>query len=315
MSTARSRPARARGRVPVLALSAAGVLVLGACGTGPEPALDGTAITSATTSATAPATSTAADAADGRVPTTKLPVYWVGRADGEERLFREFRDASEAAAAVDPIAAAATLMTRATPEDPDYRTLWSPVDRVGASTSPGGTITVDLPSGAFRTDLDDREVRLALQQLAHTVTATAVTAGLLPVGSEAEVVVLVDGRPGEEVFGSVRLDGPLRPDDGVEAPLWLDEPRQDERSEGSLTLSGRALDGVRGCRWSVTGPDGERVSGGAAAVLPQGGGTTAFRVELELEPGEYVVTVVGRDAGGGTVRDDKDVEVLPGPTG
>jgi hypothetical protein len=306
MATARPRPAR--GRLPVLALSAAGVLLLGACGTGPEPARDGTV----STSGTAAASSTTASTAEGKVATTKLPVYWVGRADGEERLFREFRDASEAAAAVDPIAAAAALMTGATPEDPDYRTLWSAVDRVGASTSPGGTITVDLPSEAFRPDLDDREVRLALQQLAHTVTATAVTAGLLPEDSEAEVVVLVDGRPDEEVFGSVRLDGPLRPDEGLEAPIWLDEPRQDERSEGSLTLSGRALDGVRGCRWTVAGPDGERVASGAAAVVPRGDGTVGFRAELELDPGDYVVTVLGRDAEGGTVRDDKDVEVLPG---
>jgi hypothetical protein len=308
MATARPRPAPARGRLPVLALSAVGVLLLGACGAAPEPARDGTV----STSGTAAASSTTASTAEGKVATTKLPVYWVGRADGEERLFREFRDASEATAAVDPIAAAAALMTGATPEDPDYRTLWSAVDRVGASTSPGGTITVDLPSEAFRPDLDDREVRLALQQLAHTVTATAVTAGLLPEDSEAEVVVLVDGRPDEEVFGSVRLDGPLRPDEALEAPIWLDEPRQDERSEGSLTLSGRALDGVRGCRWTVAGPDGERVASGAAAVVPRGDGTVGFRAELELDPGDYVVTVLGRDAEGGTVRDDKDVEVLPG---
>ncbi|MFF0990681.1 GerMN domain-containing protein [Kocuria nitroreducens] len=313
MATARSRSAR--GRRPVLALSAVGVLVLGACGTGPEPALDDTVTTSATsaTSATAPASSLAASTADGgRVATTRLPVYWVGRADGEERLFREFRDASEAAAAVDPIAAAAALMTGATPEDPDYRTLWTPVDRVGASTSPDGTITVDLPSEAFRPDLDDREVRLALQQLAHTVTATATTAGLLPEGSAAQVVVLVDGRPDEEVFGSVRLDGHLTPDETMEAPIRLDEPRQDERTEGSLTLSGRALDGVRGCRWTVARPGGERVSSGAAAEVPRSDGTVAFRAELELEPGDYVVTVLGRDAEGRTVRDDKDVEVLPG---
>lgn len=308
MSSARSRHSPARGRLPVLALSAVGVLVLGACAAGPGSSLDG----AVPASGTAPAAPAATSTADGTVATTKLPVYWVGRVAGEERLFREFRDASEAAAAVDPIAAAAALMTAASPEDPDYRTLWSPVDRVGASTSPEGTITVDLPSEAFRPGLDEREARLALQQLAHTVTAAAGTAGLLPEDSEAEVVVLVDGRPDEEVFGSVRLDAPLRPDEGVEAPIWLDEPRQDARSEGSLTVSGRALDGVRGGRWTVAGPDGERVSSGAAAVVPRSDGTTGFRAELELEPGDYVVTVVGRDAEGGTVRDDKDVEVLPG---
>ncbi|MFI7496354.1 GerMN domain-containing protein [Kocuria sp. M4R2S49] len=308
MCPARSRPTPARRPLPVLALSAVGVLVLGACASGPEGSPD--AAVPAT--GKVPATSTGTSTADGGVATTKLPVYWVGRANGGERLFREFRDASEAAAAVDPIAAAAELMTGATPEDPDYRTLWSPVDRVGASTSPDGTITVDLPSEAFRPGLDRREARLALQQLAHTVTATAGTAGLLPEGSEAEVVVLVDGRPNEEVFESVRLDTPLRPDERVEAPIWLDEPQQDARTEGSLTLSGRALDGVRGGRWTVAGPDGKRVSSGAAAVVPRSDGTAGFRTELELEPGDYVVTVVGRDAEGGTVRDDKDVEVRPG---
>ncbi|MFE7631259.1 GerMN domain-containing protein [Kocuria sp. NPDC057446] len=306
MSTARSRPAR--GVLPALALSAVAVLALGACAPGADTGPGATV--SAT--GTAPVSSTAASTADGRVATTRLPVYWVGSADGEERLFREFRDASEAAAAVDPISAAASLMTGAAPEDPDYRTLWSPVERVGASTSPGGTITVDLPSGAFRADLEEREARLALQQLAHTVTAAAVTAGLLPGSADAEVVVLVDGRPGQEVFGSVRLDDPLRPDEDVEAQVWLDEPRQDERSEGSLTVSGRTLDGVRGSRWSVTGPDGERVSGGPADAVPREDGAAGFRAELDLEPGDYVVTVVGRDAGGGTVRDDKDVQVLPG---
>lgn len=308
MSTARPRPTPARGRLPVLALSAVGVLVLGACATGPGASLGGAVPASGSAAATSAATSTAAHG----VATTKLPVYWVGRVAGEERLFREFRDASEADAAVDPIAAAAALMTGATPEDPDYRTLWSPVDRVGASTSPEGTITVDLPSEAFRPGLDEREARLALQQLAHTVTAAAVTAGLLPEGSEAEVVVLVDGRPDEVVFGSLRLDAPLRPDERVEAPIWLDEPRQDARSEGSLSLSGRALEGVRDGRWTVAGADGRRVSSGAATVVPRDDGTTGFRAEVELEPGAYVVTVVGRDAEGGAVRDDKDVEVVPG---
>lgn len=308
MTTARSRRPSARARFPVLALSAAGVLVLGACATGPGSSLDG----AVPASGTVPAAPAASGTAEVRVATTKLPVYWVGRAAGEERLFREFRDASEAAAAVDPIAAAAALMTGATPRDPDYRTLWSPVDRVGASTSPEGTITVDMPSEAFRADLDGNEARLALQQLAHTVTAAAGTAGLLPEGSEAEVKVLVDGRPDEEVFGAVRLDAPLRPDESAEAPIWLDEPRQDARAEGSLTVSGRALDGVRRGRWSVAEQDGRRVSSGAAAAVPRADGTAGFRTEVELEPGDYVVTVVGRNAEGDTVRDDKDVAVLPG---
>lgn len=301
------RHAPARGRSSLLGLSAACVLVLGACGTGADQVLDGPV----PASRTAPATPTTTSTDDGGVATTKLPVYWVGDADGEERLFREFRDPAEGAPAVDPISAAATLMTASTPDDPDYRTLWSPVDQVGSATSSDGTITVDLPSEAFRSDLDDREVDLALQQLAHTVTAAADTAGLLPRGTAAEVVVLVDGRPDEEVFGSVRLDDPLRAEERAEAPIWLVEPRQDTRPAGVLTVSGRALDGVRDHRWTVAGPDGRRVAGGAATVDERGDGSTGFRADVGLEPGEYVLTVLGRDADGRTVRDDKVVEVLP----
>lgn len=212
MTTPVPRRPPARARSSVLGLSLACVLSLGACGTGADQVLGGPVPASGTAQAT-PSTD------DDGLATTKLPVYWVGDADGEERLFREFRDPAEGSPAVDPIAAAAMLMTASTPDDPDHRTLWSPVDQVGSSTSSDGTITVDLPSEAFRSDLDDREAGLALQQLAHTVTAAADTAGLLPRGTAAEVVVLVDGRPDQEVFGSILLDAPLRADERVEAPV------------------------------------------------------------------------------------------------
>lgn len=213
MTTPVPRHPPVRARSGVLGLSVACLLALGACGTGADQVLGGPV----PASDTAPATPSTTSTVDGAVATTRVPVYWVGNADGEERLFREFRDPAEGSSAVDPISAAATLMTASTPDDPDHRTLWSPVDQVGSSTSPDGTITVDLPSEAFRSDLDDREADLALQQLAHTVTAAADTAGLLPRGTTAEVVVLVDGRPDEEVFGSVRLDDPLRADERLEA--------------------------------------------------------------------------------------------------
>lgn len=315
MATAPSpRALRPRaGRSRVLALSAACALALSlpGCGAGPGNAPE----TAASPSRTAPAPTPTASAGDGSVATTKLPVYWVGPADGEQALFREFRDATEGSGAVDPIAAAAALMTASSPQDPDYRTLWSPVEQVGSSTSPDGTITVDLPSEAFRSGLSDREARLALQQLVHTVAAAAGTAGLLPEGSGAEVVVLVDGRPGEEVFGSVRLDEPLRPDEELEAPLWLTDPPQDSRAQDVVSIAGRALDGVRDSRWTVTekGDDsGATVARGTVDVAAQDDGTTRFEAAVELPPGDYVVTLVGRAAEGGLVRDDKEVEVLPG---
>lgn len=301
-------PRSVRGRGPVL--SATCLLALTGCGAAPEDSLDG----AVPASRTAPASSSTMSAGDGTVATTRLPVYWVGAADGEQVLFREFHDAPEGSSAVDPIAAAAEQMTVAAPDDPDYRSLWSPAEEVGSATSPDGTITVDLPSEAFRSGLTDREAHLALQQLAHTVTSTATTAGLLPGASHAEVVVLVDGRPDEEVFGSVRLDEPLRPDEALEAPVWLVDPREGAHEDGVVTISGRALAGVSGTRWTVTDQDdasGRTVASGTVAVGSREAGSTRFAAEVELPPGEYVVTVVGRDADGETVRDDKTVEVLP----
>jgi hypothetical protein len=244
----------------------------------------------------------------GSVTTEKLPVYWVGVADGGQRLFREFRDAPSGTGIADPIGAAAALMTAGAPQDPDYRTLWAPVDRVGSATSPDGTITVDMPAHAFRADLTDEDARLAVQQLVHTVTAAATLAGLLPERSEPEVVVLVDGEPGREVFGSVRLDDPVRPAEELEAPIWVVDPQQGALNAGAVTISGRVLDGVRGCRWTVTekGGDDVEISSGELDTEARGG---EFRAEVELEPGEYVVTVIGRDAEGRHVLDDKDVVV------
>lgn len=306
-----SDPARRR-RVTVL--SAACLLVLAGCGLDPGPGADGTAPApvSAPAAAAAPLTAPGAmSTGHGTVATTKVPLYWVGTADGEQRLFREFRDAAEGPTAVDPIAAAAALLTTSAPEDPDHRTYWSPVDQVGSSTSPDGTITVDLPSEAFRSRLGEGEARLALQQLAHTVTAAASTAGLLPQNSEPEVVVLVDGRAREEVFGSVRLDRPLRPDEDLEAPLWLLDPQEGPHPDGAVTLSGRALEGVGGCRWTVTDEDGATVSSGTLPTVPQGDGTVGFRTELELSPGTYEVAVTGRTAEDEPVHDGRTVEVVP----
>ncbi|MGX5359213.1 GerMN domain-containing protein [Kocuria sp. KH4] len=315
MATDLFRPPAGRARRRAAALSAACLVVLAGCAPGPGPAPHGAVPASGTAPAPVvapgPAGGGAAGGSTSAVATTKVSVYWVGTADGERRLFREFRDATEGPAAVDPIAAAAAMLTTAAPEDPGYRTLWSPVDQVGSSTSPDGTITVDLPAEAFGTGLDEQDARLALQQLAHTVTATASSTGLLPHSAEPEVVVLVDGRAREEVFGSVRLDEPLRPDGSLEAPLWLDPP-EGPHPEGAVEISGRALEGVGECRWAVLDADGATVAAGAVGTTARDDGTVGFRTEVELAPGRYEVTVTGRDAEGDTVRDDGPVEVVPG---
>lgn len=299
MPTPPPRSPGARGGRRALALAAAGAAVLTGCALGPQRA------PGATAPPTGPGT------AGGAAVPARLPVYWVGGADGRQRLFRELRTPPEGSRAADPIAAAAELMTTARPEDPDYRTLWSPAERVGISTAPDGTISVDMPRRAIRAGLTEEEARLALQQLVHTVADAARTAGLLPERSAPEVVLLVDGRPGEQVLGALDLGSPVAPDQQLEAPVWLLEPQQGARTGGRVNITGRILDGVAGCRWSVRPKDGDTatVSGGDVTSPSRGRRPAEFRAEVDLAPGEYVVTVLGRDAGGEPVRDDKDVVV------
>ena len=303
-------PTDRRSGLPRRCVPAAGaVLAVVLAGCAALPVLDAGVPVPGTT----PPPTTAAVSGDGTPATTKVPVHWIGAGDSGRRLFREFRDHPAESEAVDPIGAAAQLMTDSAPADPDYRTLWLPAGTVGSSMSPDGTITVDLPAEAFAPRLTEEEGRLALQQLAHTVTAAADTAGLLPTGSEPTVTVLVDGEPGRAVFGSVRLDEPVRPDEALTAPVWLATPQQGTRSPGTLTVSGRLLEGARGCRWTVEerdDPSGVPLSSGIVASGPHDGEPLSFEAEVLLPPGEYVVTVVARDEEGETVRDDKEVVVL-----
>ena len=158
------------------------------------------------------------DEALGGVATEQAPIYWVGTGDQSGYLFREFRNPEDTSTA-DPVARAAAMVTRATPMDPDYRTLWSPVSTVGTSVSPDGIITVDLPAAAFGTQLSEKDAQMALQQMVYTVSAAAVTAGLLDASTAKEVRILVDGRTGFSAFGSVDLSDPLTRDTSLAAPV------------------------------------------------------------------------------------------------
>ncbi|MCJ8503422.1 GerMN domain-containing protein [Kocuria flava] len=301
-----------RVRAAAALLGAGAVLLTGCAAPGPGAPAGTAAPGTVGRSAATPAPSSATTARDGAdtVATRRLPVYWVSGPEGRERLYRELREAPVGAprGGADPIAAAAQLMASDRPQDPDYRSLWGDVERIGTSTSPDGTITVDLPAAAVSGELEPDRAELAVQQLVHTVTAAAATSGLLPASSRPEVVVLVEGRAGQELFGAVRPAGPVAPDGDLEAPLWLADPEEDARSGGGLVLSGRIRSGVEGGRWTVSDREGRQVAGGRIEPASARAGTAPFRAEVPLAPGRYTVSVRGR-AGDAAVRDDKTVEV------
>ena len=99
---------------------------------------------------------------------TAVPVYWVGDGPGgEPRLFRDFQRVEG-----DALTEAARLVAGAgTASDPDYRTLWPPLE-ISSVTATDGVLLVEIPSDAFteRPDgMSGRQASLAVQQLVYTL--------------------------------------------------------------------------------------------------------------------------------------------------
>ena len=246
------------------------------------------------------------------VATEQAPVYWTGTGDEAGFLFREFRTPEDTETS-DPVARAAIAVTASSPSDPDYRTLWSPVDTVGTSVSPDGTVTVDLPAAAFAARLSEQDARLALQQMVYTVSAAAVTAGLLDPSTVKEVRILVDGRTGYKAFGAVDLSDPLTRDPAVAAPVWLIDPQTGSDPQSPVTVFARVLPTVHDVRWEVvTGEHrvkGDSVEAASPGTDPALG--TEVRTTVELDPGTYTFRVSGTDDHGTTLTDDHEITVPP----
>lgn len=247
------------------------------------------------------------------VATEQTPVYWAGSGDEEDYLFREFRTPATTDN-VDPVAESVVMMTTLSPLDADYRSMWTPVENVGTSVSPDGTITVDLPSDAFARRLSAADAELALQQLVYTVSASAVTAGLLDAATAKEVRVLVDGESGYDAFGSVPLDDPISRDASLASPVWLIDPQTGTESGQTVTIFGRVLPDYASARWEVI-PQGEdsAVKSGEISdseASPANTAGTEFRVPVEVPAGEYTVRVTGENDEGQELTDDHEITVV-----
>lgn len=297
-------------RRPLTALSVGLVVAMGltACGSASDRATNA--------SSTAPRIASAPMGTDNAyegVATEQTPVYWAGTGDQSEYLFREFRTPG-ATDTADPVAEAVVMMTTLEPLDQDYRSLWTGVESVGTSVSPDGTITVDLPATAFASRLSAEDAELALQQLVYTVSAAAVTAGLLDAATAKEVRVLVDGQSEYKAFGSVDINEPIARDASLASPVWLIDPQTGTKSGTPLTVFGRVLPDFASARWEVIprGEDDPLESGDVTEETgsPTSTAGTEFRIPVDVPAGDYTVRVAGTNEDGQKIEDDHPVTVV-----
>lgn len=152
-------PSQLRRRRGLVAVVTAAFLLAG-CGT------EGSSKDDPTADSTPSQGTTEADPTAEPTVTVAAPIYFVGKAAGKNRLFREFREVQGVT-----LEEAASIVDGGMPLDTDYRTLW-----------PGGTvlsvkaerkfITVNL-NGDVSTELargmEEGEAQLAIQQMVRTL--------------------------------------------------------------------------------------------------------------------------------------------------
>lgn len=227
------------------------------------------------------------------------PIYWLGERDSTVYLYREYTEAEDQG---DPVTTAIKYLTEHEPADPDYFTLWTKASRIGTSINANNVITVDISSDAFSRKLDEGLAERAIQQLVYTATAAAAAAGLLSQNQPASVEILVDGHPGYDAFGHVKLAGPIRRDASLHAPIWIIDPQQDVvLAAGKVKLHGVSATFPAGSRWALTraADDGETRVGGGRLQLGAGSlADNAFQLTPTLEPGTYTLAVWGQATDG-----------------
>ncbi|RZU61364.1 GerMN domain-containing protein [Zhihengliuella halotolerans] len=219
------------------------------------------------------------------------PVYWSGRIDGEDRLYREFVQAEDQG---DPITTSLYYMMANEPFDPDFTSVWNAEASIGTSISDDNTITVDVGPGAFAADVTPEQAELAVQQLVYTATAAAWTSGLLSEGAAPGVRLLIGGRTGQSAFDHVDLDRRLVRDAQLRAPVWIIDPQYGAKQKAdSATLNGVAEEYPGGLHWKVAEAENpEQVVADGTFERDQLDGE-AFSASIPLPPGIYEVTVWG----------------------
>jgi spore germination protein GerM len=280
-----------RPGVLVLVLPAA--LALSGCVATPQPDITGSSTSAGLRPGTAsPGAPTTSAPLETTQASNKAPVYWIGRSNDNMFLYREFRDVPEQD---NPVTRALRVMMSEKPLDPDFFTPWQNPKELATSISCKNVITVDLSNDAFNSNVDAAMAERAIQQLVYTATAAGASAGLIDVGQQIQVVVLVDGHTDYVAFNHVRLGSPTSRSAGMVAPVWIIDPQEDTSvDDGAIKISGRSTVPGGKLRWEIQRIDGTvktRFLNGiatASADSPQSG---VFSLAVNLDPGKYEVRV------------------------
>lgn len=245
--------------------------------------------------------------------TVAVPIYYVGDAAGQPRLFREFQQVEGQA-----LTQAATLVDGGTPLDPDYRTLW-PGQTVTSAEVTGRVITVTLNGDAFteRPDgMTEREAELAIQQMVHTLQGVEQSNAPVrfvrptPAGAASETPTTEAPEAPSTLFG-IDVSAPIQRATWSKtlAMVNVTAPAQDSTVTGDvLTAEGVASSFEATVPWQVL-RGGEVVLEGFATADGWMDRLYPWNASIdvsELEPGTYTFVAMTDDPSGGAEG--------PGPT-
>ncbi len=267
-----------------------------------------------------PSTGSAATQGSGTTPgagtgtPVTVPVYSLPDDTTGLGLYREYHRVPQLAGGV--AATAVQQMLSAPALDPDYTSLWAPGTRVRSYEREGAVARLDLSADALTgAQAGSAAAAASLQQLVYTVTAAEEDSSL-------RVALTVEGKPVDELWGSVDVDQPV----GRAASLdvlgqtWLLGPTQGAtvRSPVTFTVYGTAYEGHTVLKVFRAEPTSEPTSEPSSEPVMETFVTTAmgeFRqatATADLPPGRYVVraytehgeamTLLERDSKEFTVR-------------
>lgn len=219
-----------------------------------------------------------------------------------------FRLAREAArAGGDDAVRLAVEQMIAGPVDPDYHTPWNPSTTVLGVDTAGGVLSVDLSADARTANVGSEGAVRMVQQLVYTATDAAGDATL-------PVMLLIEGEPAGELWGTLVWDEPLTREDPLDVRLLVqvDEPQEGATVTSPVTVRGDAAVFEATLLWSVLDAAGAEVLSGVTTTA-EGQVFAPYEFTVELQPGEYTVVISESDPsdgeGGVVMTDSKAITV------